>query len=90
VSLFQRIPSVTARIETSFHQSIPIGTRLHIRAWVTGQRRKLFDARAEATVDTANGPLVAELNAVLYTVPARQSANSRIQSRPHEQHSRGI
>jgi acyl-CoA hydrolase len=31
---FQSIPAVTARIETSFHQPIPIGTRLHIRACV--------------------------------------------------------
>jgi acyl-coenzyme A thioesterase PaaI-like protein len=67
---FQRIPSVTARIQTSFHQPIPIGTHLHIRAWVTGQRRKLFDAKAEVRLDNVSGLLVAEPNAVLYTVPA--------------------
>jgi acyl-coenzyme A thioesterase PaaI-like protein len=66
----QRIPSVTARIETSFHKPVPIETRLNIRACVTGQHRKLSDARAEVKVDNASGPLVAESNAGLYAVPA--------------------
>ena len=48
---FQRIPPVTRPIETSFHQPIPIGTHLPIRAWVTGQRRRFFDATAEVRVD---------------------------------------
>ncbi|WP_433967819.1 PaaI family thioesterase [Tunturiibacter gelidiferens] len=86
---FQRIPAVTARIETSFHQPIPIGTRPHIRAWITGQRRKLFDARAEVRIDNANGPPAAESTAVLYPVPRQQSADRRIQWRLHEQHSSG-
>jgi acyl-coenzyme A thioesterase PaaI-like protein len=65
---FQDIPAVTARIETRFHKPIPIGTRLHIRAWVTRQRRKLFDARAEVRQDNASGTLLAEADAVLYGV----------------------
>jgi acyl-coenzyme A thioesterase PaaI-like protein len=74
---FQSIPSVTARIETRFHNPIPIGTRLYIRAWVTGQRRRLFDARAELRVEDATGTLVAESTAVLYTVAP---ADARIES----------
>lgn len=65
---FQDIPSVTARIETRFHKPIPIGTRLHIHAWVTGQRRRLFDAKAEVRLDNSEGMLFAESEAVLCQV----------------------
>jgi acyl-coenzyme A thioesterase PaaI-like protein len=64
----QNIPAVTARVETRFHKPIPIGTRLHIRAWVVGKRRRLYDARAEVRVDNASGLLVAESDAVLCSV----------------------
>ena len=86
---FQRIPSVTARIETSFHQPIPIGTHLPVRAWVTGQRRRFFDATAEVRVDNVSGRLVAESDAVLYTVSAPEFANSRTQWRHRDQYSPG-
>ncbi|MBB5065442.1 PaaI family thioesterase [Granulicella mallensis] len=65
---FQDIPSVTARIETRFHRPIPIGTRLHIRAWVVGQRKRLFDAKAEVREGDAGGTLLAESEAVLCRV----------------------
>jgi acyl-coenzyme A thioesterase PaaI-like protein len=65
---FQGIPVVTARVETRFHKPIPTGTRLHIRAWVVRQRRRLYDARAEVRIDDQQGPLVAEADAVLCRV----------------------
>jgi acyl-coenzyme A thioesterase PaaI-like protein len=65
---FQDIPSVTARIETRFHKPIPIGTRLHVRAWVVGQRKRLFDAKAEVREGDADGTLLAESEAVLCRV----------------------
>jgi acyl-coenzyme A thioesterase PaaI-like protein len=65
---FQDIPSVTARIETRFHRPIPIGTRLHVRAWVVGQRKRLFDAKAEVREGDADGTLLAESEAVLCRV----------------------
>ena len=65
---FRDIPSVTARIETRFHKPIRIGTRLHIRAWVVRQRRRLYDAQAEVRIGDAGGLLVAESAAVLYNV----------------------
>jgi acyl-coenzyme A thioesterase PaaI-like protein len=67
---FQNIPSVTARIETRFHKPIPIGTRLHIRAWITRQRKKLFDAKAEIRLDNAEGILFAESEAILCHIDA--------------------
>jgi acyl-coenzyme A thioesterase PaaI-like protein len=73
---FQNIPSVTARIETRFHKPIAIGTRLHIRAWVLRQRRRLFDARAEIRVDSPDGLLVAESYAVLYSVDPPNPRNN--------------
>lgn len=62
---FQKIPAVTAKIETRFHRPIRIGASLEIKAWVVKQRRKLFDARAEVRVD---GELVAESDAVLCAI----------------------
>lgn len=62
---FENIPVVTAKIETRFHKPVAIGTPLHIRAWVTGQRRSLYDARAEVRIDHPQGELVAEAEAVL-------------------------
>ncbi len=64
---FQGIPSVTARIETRFHLPIPIGTKLIIRAWVTGKRKRLFDAKAEVRTEDG-GTLFAEATAVLCEV----------------------
>lgn len=64
---FQKIPAVTAKIETRFHRPIRIGASLEIKAWVVKQRRKLFDARAEVRVE---GELVAESDAVLCAITA--------------------
>ena len=65
---FQNISSVTARIQARFHQPVPSGTPLHIRAWVIRRRRQLFDVRAEVRVGDAGGALVAESDAVLFDV----------------------
>lgn len=65
---FQGISVVTARVETRFHKPISTGTQLYIKAWVIKQRRKLYDARAEVRIGNANGPLVAESDAVLCRV----------------------
>ena len=80
---FRNIPSVTARIETRFHKPVATGTRLHIRAWVVRQRRRLFDARAEVRVEDAEGLLVAESDAVLYNVtPAGDGPNPAPRAEP--------
>ena len=72
---FQNIPSVTARITTRFHQPAHIGARLSIRAWIVKQRRNLFDAKAEVRLDTPQGELIAEADAVLYSIVATQGSN---------------
>jgi acyl-coenzyme A thioesterase PaaI-like protein len=76
---FQNIPSVTARIETRFHKPIPIGSRLYIRAWVVGQRRRLFDAKAEVRLDDAEGMLFAESEATLYSVEQNRSPQRELE-----------
>ncbi len=65
---FQGVAAVTARIETRFHRPIPIGTRLWVRAWLVGERRKLFDVKAEVRGGDADGRLFAESEAVLCRV----------------------
>src|SRR4051812_29972290 len=43
----QELYGVTARIETRFRQPIRAGSKLLIRAWITGRRKQLVDTRAE-------------------------------------------
>ena len=68
--LFQGITAVTASLNTRLHKPIPIGTPLFIRAAVTRDRRRLFDAHAEVRHTDAAGLLFAESDATLYRVPA--------------------
>jgi acyl-coenzyme A thioesterase PaaI-like protein len=70
---FQDIRAVTARTQTRFHRPIPIGTRLHIRGWVTGKRRTLYDAKAEIRIGDGEGLLAAESEAVMCHIVAAQT-----------------
>lgn len=73
--LFESITAVTARIDTRLHKPIPVGTPLHIRAAITQNRRRLFDAHAEVRHTDATGLLLAEATATLArtTAPATGS-----------------
>jgi uncharacterized protein (TIGR00369 family) len=73
-TFFQGITVVTARVETRFHHPVAAGTPLKVRAWVTGQRRRLYDARAEIRIADETSKLVAEADAVLCRVPSGQDA----------------
>jgi acyl-coenzyme A thioesterase PaaI-like protein len=63
---FQGLYGVTARAETRFRQPVPVGTKLMIRAWTLGQRRRLVEARAEIRIEADDGALVAETTATMY------------------------
>jgi acyl-coenzyme A thioesterase PaaI-like protein len=63
---FQELYGVTARIETRFRQPIAAGAKLIIRAWTLQQRRKLVEAHAEIRLDSDQGALVAEADAIMY------------------------
>ncbi len=64
---FLGTPAVTARMETRFLQPVPIGTTLRITANVTGQRRHLYDARAEVR-DAVTNQLYTEATAVMAAI----------------------
>ena len=66
--LFEGITAVTASLNTRLHKPIPIGTPLYVRAAVTRDRRRLFDAHAEVRHTDLTGPLLAEADATLYRV----------------------
>ena len=68
--LFENVTALTASITTRLHKSIPTGTPLHIRAAVTRDRRRLFDAHAEVRHTDSTGQLLAEADATLYRVPS--------------------
>jgi acyl-coenzyme A thioesterase PaaI-like protein len=63
---FQGWSGVTARAETRFRQPVPIGTKLIIRGWTLGQRRRVIMARAEIRVDDEQQTLLAETDATMY------------------------
>lgn len=62
---YQDLPAVTARVEMKFVKPIAVGTKLLIKAWVVGQRRRLYDAHAEIRVDGPENTLLAEADAVM-------------------------
>lgn len=68
VSWLLRVPAVTARLETDFVQPVPVGRRVHLRAWCVGQAGRKFYHRAEATLDGPQGPLVARAAALFVAV----------------------
>jgi acyl-coenzyme A thioesterase PaaI-like protein len=66
-----QVPSVTGRLETDFLRPVPVGSTVHIRAWVVGREgRKIFSA-AEGRLDGPEGPLVVTAAALFVVVPLR-------------------
>lgn len=63
---FQKLPAVTARVETRFHKPIAVGAKVTVRAWVVKQRRRLFDAHAEIRLHGPENTLLAECDATMY------------------------
>ncbi len=68
---FHGLSGVTARVETRFRQSIPIGTSTVVRAWTIERRRRVVTARAEIRADTEDRPLLAEAGATMYLLDDR-------------------
>jgi len=64
-----RSPAVTARLETDFLKPVPIGTKLHITARITGQvNRKVYTA-AEGRLGGADGAIAVRAAALFVIVP---------------------
>jgi acyl-coenzyme A thioesterase PaaI-like protein len=68
VSWMLRIPAVTGRLETDFLKPVPVGRVVHFRAWCVGQAGRKLYHRAEARLDSPDGPLVAKAAALFVSV----------------------
>ncbi len=56
---------VTARAEARFREPVRVGTRLVVRGWLVDAPRRVTRARAELREGAEDGPLIAELDALM-------------------------
>lgn len=69
-----QVPSVTGRLETDFLRPVPVGSTVHIHAWVVGRDgRKIYSA-AEGRLDGPEGPVVVTAAALFVVVPLKHFA----------------
>ena len=66
-----RAPAVTARLETDFLKPVPIGTKLHISARITGQVNRKVYSEAEGRLGGADGEIAVRAAALFVIVPMR-------------------
>ena len=64
-----RAPAVTARLETDFLKPVPIGSTLHISAQITGRVNRKIYTKAEARLNSTDGPIVVRAAALYVIVP---------------------
>lgn len=64
-----RAPAVTARLETDFLKPVPIGTKLHISAQITGRVSRKVYTSAEGRLDSPDGVLAVRAAALFVIVP---------------------
>ena len=66
-----RAPAVTARLETDFLKPVPIGTKLHISARITGQVNRKVYSEAEGRLGGPDGDIAVRAAALFVIVPMR-------------------
>ena len=71
-----RAPAVTARLETDFLKPVPIGSTLHISAQITGQVNRKVYTKAEARLNSTDGPIVVRAAALYVIVPMDHFLNN--------------
>lgn len=64
----QREPFVTGRLETEFLRPVPVGTVLHIRAWVQGRSGRKLYVTAQGHLDSPDGEPAVQASAVYIAV----------------------
>jgi acyl-coenzyme A thioesterase PaaI-like protein len=68
VSWLLRVPAVTGRLETDFLAPVPVGRVVYLRAWCAGRAGRKIYHRAEARLESPDGPLVAQAAALFVEV----------------------
>ena len=66
-----RAPAVTARLETDFLKPVPIGTKLHISARITGQVNRKVYSEAEGRLGGPDGEIAVRAAALFVIVPMK-------------------
>jgi acyl-CoA thioesterase FadM len=66
-----RAPAVTARLETDFLKPVPIGTKLHITARITGQVNRKVYSEAEGRLGGPDGEVAVRAAALFVIVPMK-------------------
>lgn len=66
-----RAPAVTARLETDFLKPVPIGTRLHITARITGQVNRKVYSEAEGRIGGPDGEIAVRAASLFVIVPMK-------------------
>lgn len=73
-AIYAGLHGVTAKAEVRFREPARVGMRLVVRGWLLDPGRRLVRGRAEAREGSEEGPVVAEMDAVMATrVISRQS-----------------
>lgn len=72
-------PAVTARLETDFRRPVPVGSVLHIDAWIVGQEGRKVYTRAVGRLGQ-DGPVALTAAALFIQVPLQHFAdNGRVE-----------
>jgi acyl-coenzyme A thioesterase PaaI-like protein len=66
-----RAPAVTARLETDFLKPVPIGTKLHITARITGQVNRKVYSEAEGRLGGPDGDIAVRAASLFVIVPMK-------------------
>lgn len=69
VTRLLRLPVVTVRLEVDYRRPVPVGTTLHIRSRITGQRGRKVYTEAFGHLGAADGPIAVEAAALFLQVP---------------------
>lgn len=62
------VPSVTARLEVDFRAPVPVGSTLHIRAEITGQKGRKIYCQATGHLASPDGPVAVQASALFIAV----------------------
>ena len=71
-----RVPAVTSRLETDFLKPVPIGSTLNISAQITGRVNRKVYTKAEARLNSTDGPIVVRAAALYVIVPMDHFLNN--------------